>query len=160
MGVEQNRAATKPSIYLAWRLSNVRKAGDADPVAEAHPTQTQVLPRLAASLVFARRATLTRWAEAHPTQTQRLPRLAALHHSQSGQRRAGGLKPTLRKPSVYLAWRLPIVRERATPTRWAEALLFAAIRVGVFSALGFVLAKGNPRFAGSLVCVVLCFSQF
>jgi hypothetical protein len=42
----------------------------------------------------------------------------------------------------------------------AEALLFAAIRVGVFSAPGFVLAKGNPRFAGFLVCVVLCFSQF
>lgn len=36
---------------------------------------------------------------------------------------------------------------------------FAAIRVGVFSALGFVLAKENPRFAGFLVCVVLCFSQ-
>ena len=39
-----------------------------------------------------------------------------------------------------------------------------AVRLGgaspVFSALGFVLAKGNPRFAGFLVCVVLCFSQF
>ena len=82
---------------------------------------------------------------------------------------SGGLKLALRaspefaslggESSVYLAWRLPIVRERATPPRWAEALLFAAIRVGVFSALGFVLAKGNPRFAGSLVCVVLCFYQ-
>ena len=60
---------------------------------------------------FAKRATLTRWAEAHPTQTQRLFRLAAFQCSQSGRHRPGGLKPTLRKPSVYLAWRLSIVRE-------------------------------------------------
>ena len=96
LGVEQNRAATKPSIYLAWRLPIVRE-----------------------------RATPTRWAEAQPAQTQDLPRLTAS----------------------------PVFAKRATP------LLFAAIRVGVFSALGFVLAKGNPRFAGFLVCVVLCFSQ-
>nr|WP_314383820.1 hypothetical protein [uncultured Cardiobacterium sp.] len=61
---------------------------------------------------------------------------------------------------LYLAWRLSIIREAGDTDPVAEALLFAAIRVGVFSALGFVLAKGNPRFAGSLVCVVLCFSQF
>jgi len=54
----------------------------------------------------------------------------------------------------------PAFARRTTPARWAEALLFAAIRVGVFSALTFVLAKENPRFVGFLVCVVLCFSHF
>ena len=52
------------------------------------------------------------------------------------------------------------MREAGDAAPVAEALLFAAIRVGVFSAPGFVLAKENPRFAGFLVCVVLCFSQF
>ena len=63
------------------------------------------------------------------------------------------------KPSIYLAWRLSIIREAGNTDLVAEALLFAAIRVAVFSALGFDLAKENPRFAGFLVCVVLCFSQ-
>jgi len=72
----------------------------------------------------------------------------------------GGLKPALRaSPEFASLGGFPSFAKRATPPRWAEALLFAAIRVGVFSALGFVLAKGNPRFAGSLVCVVLCFYQ-
>lgn len=97
--------------------------------------------RLAAFSQYAKQATSVRRAEARPTRksriclawrrVQRLSRLAASHRA-----RAGNTDPV------------------------AEALLFAAIRVGVFSALGFVLAKGNPRFAGSLVCVVLCFSQF
>jgi hypothetical protein len=93
-------------------------------------------------------------------QTQCLSRLAPFHRARSGQRRPGGLKPALRaSPEFASLGGFPSFAKRATPPRWAEALLFAAIRVGVFSALGFVLAKGNPRFAGSLVCVVLCFYQ-
>jgi len=96
---------------------------------------------LAAFSQYAKQATSVRRAEARPTRksrvclawrrAQRLSRLAAFQRSQSGRHRPGGLKR---------CW-------------------FAAIRVGVFSALGFVLAKENPRFAGFLVCVVLCFSQ-
>lgn len=74
---------------------------------------------------------------------------------------SGGLKPALRvTPEFASLGGFPSFAKRATPPRWAEALLFAAIRVGVFSALTFVLAKENPRFAGFLVCVVLCFSHF
>lgn len=87
---------------------------------------------LAAFSQYAKQATSVRRAEARPT----------------------------RKSRVCLAWRLSIIREAGDTDPVAEALLFAAIRVGVFSALGFVLAKENPRFAGFLVCVVLCFSQF
>ena len=104
MGVEQNRAATKPSIYLAWRLSIIREAGE--PPRWLKPTPRKPSIYLAWRLSIIREAgEPPRWAEAHPAQTLRLSRLAAFQRSRGGRRRPGGLKPILRKPSVYLAWR-------------------------------------------------------
>ena len=112
------------------------------------------------------RQALWTWASCAKKLRQRPFAWRHFHSTRSRQHLSGGLKPALRaspefaslggEPSIYLAWRLPIVRERATPTRWAEALLVRSNPRGCFFCAGFCSGKRKPAFCGfpGLRCAV------
>ena len=103
------------------------------------------------------RQALWTWASCAKKLRQRPFAWRHFHSTRSRQHLSGGLKPALRaSPEFASLGGFPSFAKRATPTRWAEALLVRSNPRGCFFCAGFCSGKRKPAFCGfpCLCCAV------